>query len=285
MIGLSPFAVAGCGAISAFLIASSLVPAKSPMAKRLKKLETISEKSVTNRFQMIEQIVSKEQHSKLQQRLTEAGWYSVTPIAMTVRGIGSLGIGIAIALTSLLFLGGNLFGVLIGAFAGLVAWRMPAIMLSRALKARKEDIQRQLPDFLDFLGSTVQAGLALNAALVQAADATTGALHEELTSLLAEIRLGRPRIDAFNALAERVNEESTTTMVTAIVQAERLGANLSVVLNELAKEIRDRRWSRAEERAAHLPVKMLLPMALFMIPSLYLMIFGPVIARVLMPHQ
>ena len=284
MIPVSPFAVAGCGAISAFLIAFSIIPAKSPMAKRLKKLERIDEKSLAVRFTMIEQIVSKERQSTLQQRLIEAGWYGVTPLAMTMRGIGALGIGIAISLTTILLFGANVFGVLIGAFGGLVAWRIPAIMLSRALKARKEDIQRQLPDFLDFLGSTVQAGLALNAALVQAADATTGALHEEIDSVLSEIRLGRPRIDAFNAMAERVNEESTTTMVTAIVQAERLGANLSVVLNELAREIRDRRWSRAEERAASLPVKMLLPMGLFMIPSLYLMIFGPVIARVVTPH-
>ena len=279
MIPISPIAVAGCGAASAFLIAFSTIPAKSPMAARLKKLERIDEKSVATRFTLIEQIVSKEQHSRTQQRLIEAGWYGVTPIAMTMRGIGALGIGAAACLTSLLLFEGNLLGILIGGFAALVAWRVPNIMLSRAVKARKESIQRALPDFLDFLSSTVQAGLALNAALVQATEATNGALHEEMTSMLAEIRLGRPRGDAFNALADRVNEESTTTMVTAIVQAERLGANLSVVLSELAKEIRDRRWSRAEERAAHLPVKMILPMALFMIPSLYLMIFGPVIAK------
>ena len=65
-------------------------------------------------------------------------------------------------------------------------------MLSRAVKARKSDIQRELPDFLDLLSTTVQAGLALNAALVQAVDATRGALHEELRSTIDEIRLGRP---------------------------------------------------------------------------------------------
>jgi tight adherence protein C len=279
MIGISPYAVAGCGAISAFLIAFSTVPAKSPMAVRLKKLEKIDEKSVAMRFTLIEQIVSKEQHSKVQQRLVEAGWYGVTPIAMTMRGIGALGIGAVACVMSLVAFDGNLLGILIGAFAALVAWRIPNIMLSRAVKARKESIQRGLPDFLDFLASTVQAGLALNAALVQAADATSGALREEITSMLAETRLGRPRADAFNALADRVNEESTTMMVTAIVQAERLGANLTEVLGELAREIRDRRWNLAEERAAHLPIKMILPMALFMIPSLYLMIFGPVIAK------
>jgi tight adherence protein C len=282
VIPVSPYAVAGCGAFSAFLIAVSAFPAKSPMAARLKKIEKISEKSVAQRLTIIDQIVSKERHSRLQQRLIEAGWYGVTPVAMTMRGIGALGIGAVACILSMLAFDGNAIGVLIGAFAGLVAWRVPNIMLARAVKARKESIQRELPDFLDLLGSTVQAGLALNAALVQAVDATHGALHAELTSMLAEIRLGRPRADAFNALADRVNEESTTTMVTAIVQAERLGSNLSNVLDELAKEIRDRRWSRAEERAAHLPVKMILPMALFMIPSLYLMIFGPVIAVLVM---
>ncbi len=280
MIAVSPAAVAGCGALSAFLLAVSAFPARSPMAARLKKLGRISERSVPQRIKLIDQIVTKERHSRLRQRLIEAGWYGVTPVAMTLRGIGALGIGAVVCLLSLVAFGGNVLGVLGGAFAALVAWRVPSIMLARAVKARKESIRRDLPDFLDFLASTVQAGLALNAALVQATDATRGALRAELTSMLAEIRLGRPRADAFNALAERVNDDSTTTMVTAVVQAEKLGSNLSQVLAELSKEIRDRRWLQAEERAAQLPIKMILPMALFMIPSLYLMIFGPVIARV-----
>ena len=281
MIGASPYAVAGCGAISAFMIVLSTFPAQSPMARRIRKIEAIREKNVPARLTIIEQIVTKEKSSRLQQRLIEAGWYGVTPVAMTIRGIGALGFGVAVCLMSLIFFS-NLIGVLAGLFSALVAWRIPNIMLSRAVKARKESIQKELPDFLDFLGSTVQAGLALNAALVQAVDATRGPLKEELTSMLAEIRLGRPRADAFNALADRVNEESTTTMVTALVQAERLGSNLSDVLIELARETRDRRWMRAEEKAAQLPIKMILPMAAFMIPSLYLMIFGPVVARLLM---
>ena len=278
MIAVSPYAVAGCGMISAFLIVSSAFPARSPMAARLKKLERINEKSVHQRLKMIDRVVTNERHSRLQQQLIEAGWYGVTPVAMTLRGIGALGIGAVVCLMSMTIFN-NILGVLGGAFAALVAWRVPAIMLSRAVKARKASIRRDLPDFLDFLASTVQAGLALNAALVQATDATHGPLRAELTSMLAEIRLGRPRADAFNALADRVNDDSTTTMVTAIVQAEKLGSNLSQILGELSKEIRDRRWLHAEERAAQLPIKMILPMALFMIPSLYLMIFGPVIAR------
>jgi tight adherence protein C len=279
MIPISPYAVAGCGAVSAFLIVLSAYPAQSPMAARLKKIERITDKSISQRITIIDTIVSKEQNSRMQRQLIEAGWYGVTPVAMTLRGIGALGLGLMMCLLTMLLMNGNVLGILIGAFTALVAWRIPNIMLSRALKKRKETIQRELPDFLDFLSSTVQAGLALNAALVQAAEATRGPLNEELTSMLSEIRLGRPRADAFHSLADRINEDSVTTMVTAIVQAEKLGSNLSDVLSELAKETRDRRWMRAEEKAAQLPVKMILPMALFMIPALYLMIFGPVIAK------
>jgi tight adherence protein C len=282
VISVAPYTIAIGGAISAFLIVLSAFPARSPMAARLKKIERVSEKSVSQRVTVIEQIVSKERQSRMQQRLIEAGWYGVTPLAMTARGLGAFGIGVVTALLCVTALQNSVYGIVIGVLAALVAWRIPSIMLGRAVKARKESIQRELPDFLDLLATTVQAGLALNAALVHAVDATNGALKQELKSMLDEVRLGRPRADALNAMAERINEDATTTTVTALVQAERLGSNLSDVLQELAKETRDRRWMRAEEKAAQLPVKMILPMALFMIPSLYLMIFGPVIARLVM---
>jgi tight adherence protein C len=177
------------------------------------------------------------------------------------------------------FLHNNVLGTIIGVLVALVGWRVPSIMLSQAIKARKESIGRDLPEFLDLLSTTVQAGLSLNAAMIQSADATTGPLHSELTSTLSEIRLGRSREEALNAMADRANENSLTMTVSAIVQAEKLGTDLTDVLHELAKESRDRRWMRAEEKAAQLPIKMIIPMALFMIPSLYLMIFGPVIAE------
>jgi tight adherence protein C len=252
------------------------------MAARLKKMERVSEKTVSGRVAVIEKIVTKERHSKLQQQLVEAGWYGVTPLAMVSRTIGALGLGVVAGIVFMILSGNNILGFLLGLMIALLSWRIPNIMMSRAIKARKEEIQRELPDFLDLLANTVKAGLALNAALVQAVEATRGALKEELSSMLSEVRLGRPRRDALGAMSERVNEESVTTFVTAVVQAEKLGSNLSEVLQELAKETRDRRWMRAEERAAQLPIKMILPMALFMIPSLYLMIFGPVIARLAM---
>jgi tight adherence protein C len=278
MIEAFPVAIVACGGTSIALIVLSLIPARSPMAKRLRNMERVSEKSVTARTVAIDKIVSKERNSRLQRRLVEAGWYTVTPAAMVLRGIGGGGIGLVGGLLAMLALNGGWLGIALAMFSALVGWRLPSIMLARAIVRRKEDVQRELPDFLDMLANTVRAGLALNSAMVHAVNATHGALKDELSAMLSEVRLGRPRSDAFTAMAERVNEECTTIMVTAIVQAEKIGSNLSEMLVELAGETRDRRWLRAEERAARLPIKMILPMALFMIPSLYLMIFGPVIA-------
>jgi tight adherence protein C len=278
---INQYVVAVSGAASAFLIALSMVPTRSPLAERIDKLQQIKTPSIPERSLLIKQIVTKEQRDKTQQRLFEAGWYHVTPIAMAMRGIGALGFGAAVG-TGLWLLNPNAgFGLLLGLFTGLVAWRMPNIMLARAIKKRKETIGRDLPDFLDLLATTVEAGLALNGAMLQAADAVRGPLRQELDSMLSEIRLGRSRADALTSMAERVNEQALTTMVMAIVQAEKLGSNLTTVLQELAKDTRDRRWVLAEERAAKLPVTMIIPMALFMIPSLYLMIFGPVVAELI----
>jgi tight adherence protein C len=85
-------------------------------------------------------------------------------------------------------------------------------------------------------------------------------------------------------MANRVRQESLSTTITAIVQAERLGSNLSAVLEELAEEVRNRRMTRAEEIANLMPTKMVIPMALFMLPALFVMIFGGVVAEYL-THQ
>lgn len=277
MTTLFPIAIALIGAASIFLIANSMVPSTNLLRSRMQKLENVDEQSLSQRT--LNQIVSTERKSTMRSRLNEAGWYEVTPAALAVRGVGALGIGLCIGILLIFFLHNNTLGGIIGILVAIVGWRMPSIILSRAIRARKESIGRDLPEFLDLLSTTVQAGLSLNAAMIQSADATSGPLHSELTSALSEIRLGRSREEALNAMADRANENSLTMTISAIVQAEKLGSDLSGVLHELAKESRDRRWMRAEEKAAQLPIKMIIPMALFMIPSLYLMIFGPVIAQ------
>jgi len=177
----------------------------------------------------------------------------------------------------MIFIGGIVLFTIVGAYA-------PLSQLKIAVTERKRLIQIGLPDLLDMLASTVQAGLAFTAALQSAQDVATGPLGEEIKAALSEIRLGRSRADALKSMAKRVRQESLSTTITAIVQAERLGSNLAAVLEELAEEVRNRRMTRAEEIANLMPTKMVIPMALFMLPALFVMIFGGVVAEYL-THQ
>ena len=159
---------------------------------------------------------------------------------------------------------------IIRAYSSMEPWR----------SARRE-IQRELPDFLDMLATTVEAGVGLNGALGTAVEGLEGSLGKELQIALQDIRLGRSRADALTAMANRVHVLDLTTTVTAIVQSERVGASITNVLDQLAAEARDRRLMRAEEIAGQLPNKLVFPMALCMLPALFIMIFGSVAAKIM----
>jgi tight adherence protein C len=269
-------------ALAAGLLATSLVPTKSDVTKRLEDLETAKWDSGQNRRQAFDRLFNEKQRGRLQQQLFEAGWYTVSPAQMGARLVAGavFGLTIGICMTAyfksfdLLFVAGIVLLTVIGAY-----W--PMAQLKSAVKARKIEITKALPDLLDMLASTVQAGLAFNAALASSQETALGALGEEIKGVLSEVRLGRSRSDALKSMAARVRLEQLTTTVTAIVQAERLGSNLANVLEELAEEVRNRRMIRAEEIANLMPTKMVLPMALFMLPALFVMIFGGVVARYL----
>lgn len=274
------FVVAGCFALSAFLMALSLIPSKSEVTERLEELEGLRWDGSGTRTQAFERIFSMQQRGKLQQQLQEAGWYKITPAKMGARIVSGGGFGLAIGLTLCTYLGHwdktFLFGVGLLVLAGAY---LPISQLKMAVQKRKNAIQRALPDLLDMLGTTVQAGLAFNAALQYAQEIAIGPLGEEIKAVLSEIRLGRSRAEALKAMAARVRQEQLSTTVTAIVQAERLGSNLANVLEELSEEVRSRRMMRAEEIANLMPTKMVIPMALFMLPALFVMIFGGVAAQ------
>jgi tight adherence protein C len=274
------FVVAGCFALSAFLMALSLIPSKSEVTERLEELEGLRWDGSGTRTQAFERIFSVQQRGKLQQQLQEAGWYQVTPAKMGARIVSGGGFGLAIGLTLCTYLGHwdktFLSGVGLLVLAGAY---LPLSQLKMAVQKRKNAIQRALPDLLDMLGTTVQAGLAFNAALQYAQEIAIGPLGEEIKAVLSEIRLGRSRAEALKAMAARVHQEQLSTTVTAIVQAERLGSNLANVLEELSEEVRNRRMMRAEEIANLMPTKMVIPMALFMLPALFVMIFGGVAAQ------
>jgi tight adherence protein C len=267
-------------ALSAGLLAFSLVPSKNEVSKRLEEMEGLKWSPGQSRAQAFEKLFNDEQRGRLQQSLFEAGWYTVTPAAMGLRIVSGtvfgLTLGVCLAVyfqsTDPVFLGGIVLLTVCGAY-------LPLSQLKSAVKRRKIEIQKALPDLLDMLASTVQAGQSFNSALGSAQEIAVGPLGEEIKAVLSEVRLGRSRSDALRSMAARVRQEQLSTTITAIVQAERLGSNLSVVLEELAEEVRNRRMTRAEEIANLMPTKMVIPMALFMLPALFVVIFGGVAAE------
>lgn len=263
--------------LTVFLIAVVLLPRRSPAGRVMDDLARRAPGSGAQRW--MERMVDARDLGRLRRIFVKAGWYETSPAAFFLRCGVFAALGAALA-----FAADWRFG-LHGPFAmgtivllAVAGGHLPFSRLNAAVKKRQIALSRAIPDLLDTLVSTVRAGLALNAALGHAAGAVEGPLADELRATLGEIRIGRARADALNALADRVQHEEIRTVVRAIVQAERLGANLSNVLGGLSVESRERRALKAEEIAAALPVKMVLPMALFMLPALFVMIFGAVAA-------
>lgn len=281
------YLIAGMFAVCIFLFAQSLIPTKSDISTRLEQLEGLKwDPTQGTRSAQLEKLFNENQRTKLQQQLLEAGWYTVTPGKLVTRSISGAALGLTIGLVILvLFKNAPTMYVLMATVLMLIIGAyMPFTQLKGAVKKRKMEIQRSLPDLLDMLATTVQAGLAFNAALGYAADGSKGAIGEELKAVLSEVRLGRSRAEALRSMAMRVRQPDFSATVTAIVQAERLGSNLSSVLEELAEETRNKRMMRAEEIAQMMPTKMVIPMALFMLPALFVMIFGGVVAEFMQPE-
>jgi tight adherence protein C len=220
--------------------------------------------------------------TNLERRLVMAGWYKVTPGRYMMRSIvasaGGLFVGLLIPFvlhkTQIYMF---MLPVLL-ALAGAIA---PTSMLDGAIAERKKRIRNSLPDFLDLVSTTVEAGIALNGAFAAAVDAVRGPFRDELLAALSDIRVGRSRAEALAAMAARCDVVELTTTVTAIVQAEKLGGDIAGILDQLATDAREHRMMRAEEIANQLPVTMTFPMALCMLPALFVMIFGAVAAQMI----
>lgn len=266
--------------VATFLFAFSLIPQKSPLAKTLQELESRGRQRDNRGVRKFEKIFSEERRGRLMRKIMEAGWYTVTPAQMGVRMVGGGLFGLVFALTLSIFLHlSPLFNIVVTLMVSGAGIYLPLGSLDKAISKRKAEVQKALPDFLDMVATTVQAGLSVNQALGYAIDAAPGALGEEIKAALSEIRLGRSRSEALRAAAERLQQQQFTTTVTAITQAERLGTNISTVLNELAEDVRNHRIMLVEEHAAKLPVKMVFPMAMFMLPALFVVIFGALMAN------
>jgi tight adherence protein C len=166
-------------------------------------------------------------------------------------------------------------GVILAAALIVLGWFLPDITLRQKADTRKDQVRRTLADAIDQLTVTVQAGLGLDAALARVARRTRGPLGDELARVGQDVRAGMSRSAALAAMAERVRVPELRHVVLALAQAERLGVPVAKTLGVQAHELRLKRRQYAEEQAMKLPVKILFPTALFILPTLFIVVLGP----------
>lgn len=151
----------------------------------------------------------------------------------------------------------------------------PTFWLRKFVNKRLKQIRKAMADIVDLVVLAIEAGLGFDMAVGEAVNKTTGPLTDELTRVLDEVRVGRPQAEAFRAMAQRVKMQELNLLVAAIDQATRMGTGLAHALRLQAVEIRERRMAFIREQAGKLPVKMMLPLVLFIFPALFVVILGP----------
>jgi len=200
------------------------------------------------------------------------GWDVDRVIAFKVLGLFA-GLLLGIALGALV--GGLLPTVAIAAGITLLGFYLPNIVLYQSAYNRSDQIRKDLPDALDLLTISVEAGLAFDAAVSQVARNTDGPLADEFFRVLQEMQIGMGRTDAMRALGDRTDVEELQGFVTSMVQADAFGIPIANVLRVQAKEMRIKRSQRAEEQAQKVPVKILFPLIFCILPALFVVVLGP----------
>jgi tight adherence protein C len=268
----------------------------TPMEERLRQFaprpRTVEdlefEQPLTERFfrpmlQWLSRLVSRNTPGNVmetaQQRLMHAGMPNNLTVAdfMGIKGLVAFllaALGLVIGVVggaSILFL------VLLVIILGVVGFLLPDLWLVSKVRKRRNQIVRALPDAIDLLSISVEAGLGFDAALNRLVEKTRSELAFEFARVIAEMRIGVPRREALKALAERTGVQDLGIFVTAIIQAEQLGASIVSVLRIQSNEMRIRRRQRAEVLAHQAPIKMLFPMAFLIFPPMFIVILGPAI--------
>jgi tight adherence protein C len=183
-------------------------------------------------------------------------------------GFGLLGIAFASSLSPIM-------AILIVVGLGALGFIGPDYVINSKIKSRQEKIRAQLPDALDLLAVSVEAGLGFDGAVAKLTESLTGPLIDEFNLTLSEMRVGESRPEALRKLSDRAQVPELSAFTRALIQADTLGISLGRILRVQAADTRERRQATAEERAMKAPIKMLFPTVLFIFPSMFIVTIGP----------
>jgi tight adherence protein C len=216
-------------------------------------------------------------HARINEQLVlagnPAGWDAERVVAMKIIG-GIVGVVGGALLMTLIPISAWL-KILSVVIFGLLGYTIPSSQVRSMAAKRQRTIQKQLPDVMDLLTISVEAGLGFDAALAQVTKNVPGPLAEEMSRLLQEVQIGVSRADAFRNLGERTNVPELQSFTLSMIQADLFGVSIANVLRAQSRELRQKRRQRAEEIAQKIPVKLLFPMIFMVLPALFIIVLGP----------
>lgn len=172
-------------------------------------------------------------------------------------------------------------GLLLAVLGGPVGYVLPSIILARMARQRRKRIERLLPDTVDVIVVSLEAGLGFDSAVAFLSERIENDVTVELRRYLADMQLGRSRAEALEAMVDRTRSEDVRELAEAIIQAEELGTGLVRAMRGQAASLREKRRARVAEQAHTAPLKLLFPIVLFLMPALFLVLIGPAMVQLL----
>ena len=259
-------------------VGSAAIPAV-PRSTFLDQLSTVL-RPARDRAKQLSKSPQGTAASRLQRRMDMAGW--TDPDAPGYFTLAETVLPIVFGLLPLALMGTR--GWLLALIFAVLGYLVPDVLLTRATRRYQKSIQNGLPDAIDLIVVCVEAGSSLDQAIMRASEElelALPALARELRMVNNEIRAGKPRLEAFQALAKRTQVDDVRALVTMLTQTDRFGTSIAQALRTHAATSRTKRRQRAEERAAKVGVKLVFPLALCLVPALYVVCLGPVVIRIL----
>jgi tight adherence protein C len=171
--------------------------------------------------------------------------------------------------------------VFLAAAGAAFGWLLPNIHLDGKIRQRCEAIEKTFPDIMDLLSVSVEAGLGFDGAMAKVVEKSDGPVALEFRRVLHEIKMGKSRREALRDLGERCGVDDVKVFTSTIIQAEQLGLNIGNTLKNQAEQMRRRRRQRVEERAMKVPVKMLIPLVIFIFPTIFIVLLGPALIQII----
>jgi tight adherence protein C len=261
---------------------------KTPLLRQKAMQNSFSERVIFPVAQMIydkiQQAIPLSSRSWVRSKLIQAGYFKAH-YQKVFFGIQLL----STTMTFIFFLGVLSFvgsippglGLVIALVFGFLGFCFPMLWLIQQAQKRQKSIRKSLPDFLDLLVISVEAGLSLDTAIQKLANLksvkTSTFLRDELKHYIKDISLGKPRKNALLDMADRTGLEEFQVIINALVQSYEMGTGVAYTLRIQSESLRIKRMQRAEEAASKVPVKMVLPIYIFLFPTIFLTIFGPIV--------